>query len=134
MRKPLVVFLALALVLAGILVALVGPRHCPVSRAALGRIAEGMTQADVHVLLGGPPGDYRTRPPAPPPLLFCNFRSGPLCLIEVWEGDEGTLTVSYEFADPKVMFTGFEDAEPYRPDLVELARWRLGKLKEAWLP
>jgi hypothetical protein len=133
MRKSVIACVAVALVFAGGLVALLKPIHCPVNRAALGRIEEGMTQAEVYAVLGGPPGDYRTRPPAPP-LLMSNFRSGPLCLTEVWKGDEGTLTVGYDFADVKVMFANFEDAEPYRPGLVELARWRLERLREAWLP
>jgi hypothetical protein len=134
MRKSMIACLAVVLVLAGGMIALLGPRHCPVNKAAIERIEEGMTRAEVHAILGGTPGDYRTGPPAPPPLLVSNFKSGPPSLIEVWEGDEGKLTVDYDVDEFKVMFTEFEVAEPYRSGPMELARWRLGKLKEAVLP
>ena len=133
MRKSMIACVAVVLVLAGGLIALLGPRHCPVNRAAFGRIEEGMTRAEVHAILGGPPGDYRTGPPPPPPLLVSNDRSGPPTLIAVWEGDEGKLTLDFDPTEEKVMFMCFGDAEPYRPGPVELARWRLGKLG-AWLP
>ena len=41
MRKSLVACVAVVLVLAGGLVALLGPRPCPVSRAALSRVERG---------------------------------------------------------------------------------------------
>ena len=88
MRKSLFACLAVVLVLAGGLFALLGPLHCPVNRAAFGRIKEGMTPAEVQATLGGPPGDYRTRP-RPRPLLrpFPNWVfEAP---VEEWEGDDG---------------------------------------------
>ena len=66
MRKLAVAVLALALLLVGTLLPLVRPLRCPVNRAAFERIKVGMTQAEVHAVLGGPPGDYRTEPSAPP--------------------------------------------------------------------
>jgi hypothetical protein len=65
MKKLIVVGMAVVLLLGGALYALVRPWHCPVNRVTFERIKEGMTQADVYAILGGPPGDYRTRPPAP---------------------------------------------------------------------
>jgi hypothetical protein len=132
MRKSLVAVLAVALVLAGGLVALLGPRHCPVNRAAFGRIGEGMTRGDVHAMLGGPPGDYRTGPSSGPwPDSFTSPAHG---VTEVWEGDEGAVTVYYDSVDATVFLTRFKDAVPLTPTPVELARWRLGRLKEALLP
>jgi outer membrane protein assembly factor BamE (lipoprotein component of BamABCDE complex) len=66
MRKLLVGLVAVALVLAGVLMALATPPHCPVSRAASERVEPGMTQGQVHAALGVPPGDYRTGSRRPP--------------------------------------------------------------------
>src|SRR5262245_55967209 len=95
MRKLAVAFLALALLLLGTMLPLVVPRHCPVSRAAFERIKEGMTQAEVYAILGGPPGDYRTRPHGTNIYLSRMF-SGLDPIIEDWEGDEGSVAVEYE--------------------------------------
>ena len=138
MRKWLVGCLAVGLVLAGGLIALLRPQHCPVGRAAAGRIEEGMTRAEVHAVLGGPPGDYRTRPH---PHRYCAFVDGPavgmMPFVERWGGDEGTVSVHYSHQTPgheRAMPGTFEEAMPYHPGALELARWRLGKLREAWLP
>src|SRR4051812_10760370 len=78
MRKWMVAFVAFGLVLFGGLFALVVPWPCPVNRVAFERVKEGMTPEEVHVILGGPPGDYRTRP-VTRPLTYLNvsFRHGP---------------------------------------------------------
>jgi hypothetical protein len=130
MRKWGVAILALALLLVGTLLPLVVPRHCPVNRAAFERVKEGMTQAEVEEILGGPPGDYRTRPHGTNIYLSRMF-SGLDPIIEDWEGDEGSVAVEYEpGADgrERVTKTHFEEAAPYSPGLLELALWRLGKL------
>src|SRR5947209_2486329 len=90
MRKLLIGVLAGALVMAGVLVALVGPWPCRVTQRNCDRIREGMTQAEVHAILGGPPGDYRTRPPAER-FLWQRRGEGIAHLTEKWEGDEGTI-------------------------------------------
>src|SRR5262249_59789044 len=141
MRKLAVAFLALALLLFGTSLPLVVPRHCPVNRAACERIKEGMTQAEVYAILGGPPGDYRTRPPRPPGFRFWVY-TGPPRLIEDWEGDEGAVTVQYQSVTEEaragpgfretVGIVTFEEAAPYSPSLLELARWRLARLREPW--
>jgi hypothetical protein len=69
MRKYLVAALSLTLVLLGSFMALMMPRQCPVTHEAYSLVKEGMTQSEVHAILGGPPGDYRTRPHPPPPLV-----------------------------------------------------------------
>jgi hypothetical protein len=140
MNKPLLVLLAVALVLLGALLPLVMPRFCPVNRVACENIKDGMTQAEVYAILGGPPGDYRTQPPAPPSGLFTLHR-GLLrhARRERWQGNEGTAIVLFSMepgsAGPmRVSRVSFDEAKPYAPGLVELARWRLRRLKERLLP
>src|SRR5262245_56538388 len=65
-------------------------RPCPVTRAALGRVKEGMSRAEVEAALGGAPGDYRTRPVEP---YFGTYGDRPW---EFWRGDEGDAWVYYE--------------------------------------
>jgi hypothetical protein len=62
MRKLRIGLLAVVLVLFGALFALLRPWHCPVNGAAAARIEKSMKQAEVQEILGGPPGDYTTRP------------------------------------------------------------------------
>lgn len=133
MRKSLVACLAVALVVVGGLTALVGPRHCPVNRAAFERIGKGMTRAEVHAILGGPAGDYRKRPPHPACYIYPEH-SGWGWFAERWEGDEGMVELWFNPVDEKFVQGLFKGAAPYSPGLVDLARWRLRKLKAAWLP
>jgi len=141
MRKWVVAVFAFALLLLGALMPLVMPRRCPVNRAAFGRIEAGMTQAEVHATLGIPPGDYRTRPHAPPrmwelELKFPHPGLGPP--HEIWNGDEGFVVVQYGPFPParhdRVWVARWEEAAPHSPGLLELALWRLEKLKERLLP
>jgi hypothetical protein len=135
MRNSLFACLAVVLVLAGGLIALLGPRHCPVNRAAFERVENGMTRAEVHAILGGPPGDYRTQPPG---IILHEWGGGWSMSkgcgdAEEWEGDEGTVKVQYHHIHGKVMAVDFQDATPHAAGVVELARWRLRKLEEALL-
>lgn len=137
MRKCLVGVLTVALVLGSILFTLARPKACSVNRAAFERLEEGMSQGEVHAILGGPPGDYRTGPSGPryphrvwgdPPIAGH---------IEMWFGDDGVAAVAYQethtgFGD--AMIVHFEEALPPRPGPVELVHWRLERLKERWLP
>jgi hypothetical protein len=133
MRKWVVVFLAVALLLVGVLQPLVMPRHCPVNRVAFERIEVGMTEAEVHALLGGPPGDYRTRP-GPDPGWFDN-RTMQVLRDEQWFGDEGSVVVLFDRHEPNpVVFVSWFDEPAYSPGLLELARWRLERLKERLRP
>jgi hypothetical protein len=138
MRKELVGLLAVALVLVGAVLALVMPRHCPVNRAAFERIKPGMTRAEVHAILGGPQGDYRTRPPRPRPFISAitdGVSNGVLLLSEWWQGDEGAAVIEYRVCWPNLLTAHaevararFVDADPHHPGLVELIRWRLKRL------
>src|SRR5437660_8314335 len=97
MKKLVVAGVAVVLVMAGVLVALLGSWPCRVTRANCDKLKEGMTQAEVHAILGGPPGDYRTRPPANRLFAFIRDFGGPPGLIEKWDGDAGTVRVVYYF-------------------------------------
>jgi hypothetical protein len=137
-RKKEIGLLAVALVLASLQLALVMPRHCcPVNRTNGERIKPRMTQEEIYSILGGPPGDYRTRPAAIPE-GFLSIWTGPMRLVEEWKGDEGTVIVQYyprmSPGPEAVMITQFEEAKPYHPTLVAIATWRLKRLKERWLP
>jgi hypothetical protein len=122
MRKYLVALLSLSLVLLGFLMNLLMPRHCPVSLAACERVVQGMTQAEVHAILGGPPGDYRTRPSGLPLNCWEGLER------EDWHGDEGTVTVRYSKDHDAVVSVEFTAAEPYDANPLELVRWRMEKL------
>jgi hypothetical protein len=138
MRKYLVALLSLSLVLLGFLMNLLMPRHCPVTREAFGRIQKGMTQAEVHAILGGPPGDYRTRPYVSSSTLIESL-SGSYQTREAWEGDVGIVEVFYFGTSPPspgstVLSRYFRDAEPCEYSPLGLARWRLGKLWSKLVP
>jgi hypothetical protein len=133
-RKLLIVLLAIALVLFGALLPLVLPRHCPVTRAACDRIKEGMSQADVYAILGGPPGDYRTRPylPRVSPDLVLSGEWESASIERMWEGVEGAAVVLYSADPERVVSIRFDEAKPYTPGLVELIRWRTWRLWKGW--
>jgi hypothetical protein len=137
MRKLLIGLVAVALLLAGVLMALATPPHCPVSRAASERVEPGMTEEQVHATLGGPPGDYRTGPRliriGEVRICFGLFRP----LSEFWYGDEGDVIVEYHTARTggyTVTSVTFEPSAAGRPGPLGLIKWRLGRLKERLLP
>jgi hypothetical protein len=143
MRKQAMVLLAVGLVLFGALVALVGPRQCLVSEAACNRIKVGMTQAEVEEILGGPPGDYKTRPRDDPELFDLTNTDKSVVFTECkeWSGDEGRVFVRFSIGTwdgtpikHAVVQAMFEPAEPQPISLVGLALWRLNRFKDRLLP
>jgi hypothetical protein len=126
MRKPLIGLLAVALLLLGALLPLVVPRHCPVNRVACERIKEGMTEAEVHAILGGPPGDYRTRP------VCADIGRGGGISWSMWFGDEGDAWVWLDRG--VVRSTMFREAKAEFVGPAERIRWRLEQWKARWLP
>jgi hypothetical protein len=119
MQKPLLALLGVALVLFGALLPLVLPRHCPVNRAAFERIKRGMSQARVEAILGGPPGDYRTRPTE-------KVNTMGVVVGYRWLGNEGTATVSFFEGVVRHMSFSEREAEPVDP--FEVLLWRLDRL------
>jgi hypothetical protein len=105
------------LLLGAALPALVRP--CPVTRAALDRVKEGMSRAEVEAILGGPPGDLRTRPVE---VYHGTFGDRPW---EFWRGDEGDAWVYYE--GDLVGGATFVGLDPIPIGTLELLRWRLGR-------
>jgi hypothetical protein len=134
MRKYLVAALSLTLVLLGLFVNLLTPRHCPVNREAFGLVEKGMTRAEVHAVLGGPPGDYRTRPYSEENALAYYATSPGPPSGDVWHGDEGTVEVRYSTRHDAVISADFTEAEPYDAGPLELVRWRLERLWAKLVP
>jgi hypothetical protein len=115
---------AVLLLLVGLLLPVLFPGSSRVTPAAVARIKVGMTQAEVETTLGGPPGDYRTRPPGivyDPP--------GGACMgsYHFWEGDEVEVWISFE--DGRV--ADCRDFPRTYPPIgtVDLLLWRLGRVK-----
>lgn len=119
LRLAALATVAVFLLLAGALVPVAFPRPSPVTLTTVERVKGGMTQAEVEAILGGPPGDYRTRP------TDVEVDTAPLlsARTEVWEGDEGTVAVS--FLGGRVVRTEFGKAASV--SVWEVFRWRLAK-------
>jgi len=118
MRKPLLAGVAVFLVLVGTLFPVLLPRPSPVTFTNYERISTGMTRAEVEQILGGPPGDYRTRP------VLTLLPSGGGLRWAVWQGNEGTAEVSFDRSG-SVILRRFLTAEPRQPGLIETLHWRL---------
>jgi hypothetical protein len=127
MRKLLIALLAVALVLCGASLALVAPRHCSVNRAACDRIKEGMTRAEVEQILGGPPGDYRTRPGPAVPSTFVSAPARLFYCHEEWRGDGVALWVNFDDRGRVAGLGGWSVASE-SPGPIAIARWRLNRL------
>jgi SmpA / OmlA family len=82
--------LAAIAVLAVILLFAVRPRRVMASKRDCDRIEIGMSREQVEQILGGPPGDYRTRPTHEYPLGYV-YR-----FWEVWKGDGGVILIDFE--------------------------------------
>lgn len=140
MRKTLLASLAVTLLLVGFLLSLLLPRHCPVNWVACKRIEVGMTQAEVEAILGGPPGDYRTRQGKARMgvgaiEMYTGRAVGPYWKShrkEWWLGDEGDIKVGYDL-DPigkeVVVFADFWKSDTYEPGLIERIQWRIEEFR-----
>jgi hypothetical protein len=109
-------------------------RYCPVTHESYGRIEAGMKMKTVFAILGGPPGDYRTRIDHRPwPRLSTTEVPGAAdvatwhgneVVVVIWFGPGGEVIVSRKLAS-NAMKIGF----------LEEMRWRWEKLKavfERW--
>jgi hypothetical protein len=132
MRKWVVAILALALLLLGTMLPLVVPRHCPFNRAACERIKEGMTRAQVEEILTVPAGDYRTGPVEP----YVWVPRGGWSMVRgthaAWAGNDAELDVCFEAG--VAVLVDFTPESPAAAGPLELAIWRLERLKERLLP
>jgi hypothetical protein len=132
MRKWLVGCVAVVLVLVGALLPLAMPRRCPVTRAASEQIEKGMTQAEVHAILGGPPGDYRTRADLRGWPRFSATEEPGAEQIAVWHGDE-VYVVVWSDSSGRAIASRCRQASAEHVGLLARISWRLEKLKALWL-
>ncbi len=124
MKKLVVAGAAVILVVAGALLALLRPLHHRVPPGAFTRIRVegGMTRAEVEAILGGPPGDYRSRQGAKAGLP--RFVPTPTEVEEVWRWDNGHAYVIFTPA-------GFvAEASFFEPGPTATATGWLERLKE----
>jgi hypothetical protein len=119
-RKYLLAVPAVCLLLLSVLGTLTSPRPCPVTKAAYDRIQTGRSLAQVEEVLGGPPGDYRTRPTYPVYLIIDGGGYNDACW---WHGNEGLVAVCFDHAG-LVTAKGFNDYT--EGDLIDMLQWRLG--------
>jgi hypothetical protein len=108
------------------------PRPCPVTKGAFERLKEGMTQAEVEKVLGGPPGDYTTRPEHVSDVTIIGSLLPNLDPISdtslFWLGDEGKVTVG--FSRGVVVEKEFWERTSAGVNLFELFRWRFDRWRE----
>ena len=130
LRKPLLAGVAACLLLsAPVWMAVVPPHPSPVTKAAYDRVQTGMNRAEVEAILGGPPGDDRTRPTDsvadtwPEPEQW--KPTGHTAWRGDWLGDEGDILVVRDHGG-RVFDKGFFEAEPVGGTLA-LLRWRLNR-------
>jgi hypothetical protein len=120
----LMIYLSASLSLAGVVVAVNAARPSPITRAAFDRLAAGMTRKEVEAALGVPAGEYTTRPcPAPRP-----SRDTAL----VWQGDEGTIYVTFARHGGPAIALRFEESEPLPIGPIPLCWYRALRVKLPW--
>jgi hypothetical protein len=107
----------------GAVVPLLATRGSPVTQSAFQRIEEGMTRAEVEAILGGPPGDYCTRPPAP---VVYSYVTG-----ERWQGDDVDVWIEFvpDAAGEQVVYSKIcFEAWPLKLGLLDTVFWRIDRL------
>jgi hypothetical protein len=111
------------------LVPLLAPRSSPVTRAAYERIEQGMTNAKVEKILGGPPGDYSTRPQNE--IVLIGYRSP---RTQEWKGDEVTISVFFACSDTSgtyvVSCKHVHETEPVEVGMVNTLLWRFDRWRK----
>jgi hypothetical protein len=84
------VVLALAAIITAVALYITSPRRPMASQADCDRLQVGMTRAEVEQILGGPPGDYRTRDSITP---YLQLQDGSW---DEWQGDGGMILVEFD--------------------------------------
>jgi hypothetical protein len=102
-------------------------RSRPIDWEHFERIKQGMSQAEVEAILGGPPGDFRTENVGYPPNVTCWEYGG--ARWGCWAGDQGIIAVGLD-QHGEVARRGFGDADGFPPrSLAERVRdW----LRRVW--
>jgi hypothetical protein len=119
----------IVLLLFVVLALLLRPWHCPVNRTSCAQIETGMTWAEVEAVLGGPPGDYTTRPGG---FVTAVLNSASLGPRDSWHGDECVAHVTFE--DGRVLRVHVVEVTPSDTGAADLLEWRLARLKERLFP
>ena len=124
MRKLLwwLVPVVVVLILFGALVPVLFPRPCPVTRTAFDRIEEDMTKAEVEKILGGPAGDYTTKPVYSPVRSFMR----PSGMVLKWEGNEGQVDVCFDGSEV-VIWRTYHQATMLNAGPFETLKWRFNR-------
>jgi hypothetical protein len=87
------------------------PRRPMASKSDCDRVLIGMTRAEVEHVLGGPPGDYRTRP-SKPPLSWFAFG-------DEWQGDGGMVFVQFDEDGRETDKLHIDHRLPGQPSLID---------------
>jgi hypothetical protein len=126
MRKVVVALFAVALILFGAAFPALFPGPSKVIKAAFGKIEEGMSQAEVEALLGGPPGDYTTGPTF---VLSSSYSMGEPGTILIWHDDDGLLAVGVD-ESRVVRWKEFSEGARWNLGPVEQLQWRFERWRE----
>jgi hypothetical protein len=107
------VVLAVAAIITAIVLYISGPRRPMTSQADCGRIEVGMTRAQVEHVLGGPPGDYCTRPALPPETgwKYAHW--------DQWYGDGGMVFARFDEDGRLSDKRHFDHWVPRQPSLID---------------
>lgn len=121
-RRRIAVSLGLALAAWAVVCYLLMPPAERISTHFTSRIKPGTTRGQVEAILGGPAGDYRTRPRPPDEAI-----RAPLALPpgERWQGNRHSIYVTFDAWDRVEAVTGFYPG-PMRPS------WY--RTLQAWAP
>jgi hypothetical protein len=106
------VVLAVAIIITAVVFFITSPRRPMASQADCDRIEIGMTRAEVEHVLGGPPGDYRTRDSI---TLIC-FQDW---FFEEWQGDGGAILVEFDGDGWVFHKRHFDFQLPDQPSLID---------------
>jgi hypothetical protein len=126
MRKRKRMLVVVALVAAVTLAGFVGwlafaPSRHPINLAGFEQIREGMPQAEVEDLLGGPPGNYGSNPPLP-----FGFGAAPSRRYEICQSNEAMILL-FSSADGTVAEKRYLDLSDSDPSLRARVRRWLGR-------
>src|SRR5262249_25897299 len=99
------------------------PRPSPVTFANDERISKGVTRAEVEAILGGPPGDYRTRIDLRRWPRFSPAEVVGADKVAVWHRDEVDVVV-WSDSGGSVLASCFDPANADPMDLSDLIWWQ----------